>query len=76
MHPEDPRLKLELLSGDEKLGTLLLGEVPGDEVAREMLWFAKGSEATQPYWFSSESLRQLHENTKKLLIPEYQETKH
>jgi len=73
--PEDPQLKLQLLSGDEKLGTFLLAEVPDEKGARETMWFGKGSEPTQPYWLSSESLSAVYEDVEKLLTSEAQESK-
>ena len=74
--PEDPLLKVELLSEDGKLGTFLLKEVEGKKAARETLWFVKGSESPQPYWLSSESFHEVYESAKKLLTPESSAAKH
>ena len=64
-------LDLVLFSeNDEKLGTFSLIEVPSEKTARGVLRLSKGSEAARAYWLSGESLRELHENAKKLLSPE------
>ncbi len=68
--PEDKQLKLVLLSEDAKLGTFFLNAVPLEKTERGILWFFKNGGTAQPYWVSAESLRDLHENAKKLLNPE------
>jgi hypothetical protein len=55
---------------DEKLGTFSLLEIPSGKTERGVLRFSKGSETARAYWLSGESLRELHENAKKLLSPE------
>jgi hypothetical protein len=68
---ENQVLDLVLYSeGDEKLGTFSLLEVPSGKTERGVLRFSKGSETARAYWLSGESLRELHENAKKLLSPE------
>ncbi len=70
--PSEKRLVTVVVfsENEEKLATFLLPEVPSEKQERGLLWFSKGSETAQPYWLSGESLRQLHENTEKLLSPE------
>ena len=55
---------------DEKLGTFSLLETPSEKTERGVLRFSKGSETAQSYWLSGESLKELHQNVKKLLNPE------
>jgi hypothetical protein len=67
---ENKVLELVLYSeNDEKLGTFSLADVPPEKTEREVLEFSKGSETARSYWLSGESLRELHENAKKLLSP-------
>jgi hypothetical protein len=68
---ENKVLELVLYSdNDEKLGTFSLLEVPSGKTERGVLGLSKGSETARAYWLSGESLRELHENAKKLLNPE------
>jgi hypothetical protein len=68
---ENKVLELVLSSEkNEKLGTFSLLEVPSEKTKRGVLRFSKGSETARAYWLSGESLRELHENVKKLLSPE------
>ncbi|MEJ2235654.1 MAG: DUF4340 domain-containing protein [Syntrophobacterales bacterium] len=68
---ENKVLELVLSSkNNEKLGTFSLLEVPSEKTKRGVLRFSKGSETARAYWLSGESLRELHENVKKLLSPE------
>ncbi|MGD8692867.1 MAG: DUF4340 domain-containing protein [Syntrophobacterales bacterium] len=55
---------------DDKLGTFSLLETPSAKTERGVIWFFPGSEEPRSYWLSGESLRELHENVKKLLNPE------
>jgi hypothetical protein len=55
---------------DDKLGTFSLLETPSEKTERGVIWFSQGSEEPRSYWLSGESLRELHENVKKLLNPE------
>jgi hypothetical protein len=69
--PENKQLNLILLAKNgQKLGTFLVPEIPSEKQEKGVLLFSKGSETAQPYWISGESLRELHENTKKLSAPE------
>jgi hypothetical protein len=54
---------------DERLGTFFLTEIPSGHTEKGLLWFSKDDNAAQPYWMGGESLRELAENTKKLLAP-------
>lgn len=64
-------LELVLYSeNDNKLGTFSLLETPSEKTERGVLRFSKGSETAQSYWLSGESLRELHDNVKKLVGPE------
>jgi hypothetical protein len=68
---ENKVLELVLYSeNDEKLGTFSLLEVPSEKTERGVLRLSKGSETARSYWLSGESLRELHDNVKKLLSPE------
>jgi hypothetical protein len=68
---EDKVLELVLYSeNDEKLGTFSLLEVPAEKIEPGVLRFSKGSETARAYWLSGESLKELHDNVKKLLKPE------
>ena len=68
---ENKVLELVLYSeNDEKLGTFSLLKVPSGKTKRGVLGLSKGSETARTYWLSGESLRELHENAKKLLSPE------
>ncbi len=68
---ENKELDLVLYSeNDEKLGTFSLAEVPSEKTVRGVLRFSKANEIARAYWLSGESLRELHENAKKLLAPE------
>jgi hypothetical protein len=68
---ENKVLELVLYAeNDEKLGTFSLREVPPEKIERGVLRFSKGSETARAYWLSGESLRELHDNVKKLLKPE------
>jgi hypothetical protein len=67
---ENKVLELVLYSeNDEKLGTFSLLEVPSGKTERGVLGLSKGNETARAYWLSGESLRELHENAKKLLSP-------
>ncbi len=68
---DNKELGLVLYSeNDEKLGTFSLAEVPSEKTVRGVLRFSKANEIARAYWLSGESLRELHENAKKLLAPE------
>ena len=68
---ENKVLELVLYSeNDEKLGTFSLLEVRSGKTERGVLGLSKGSETARAYWLSGESLRELHENAKKLVTPE------
>ena len=68
---ENKVLELVLSSeNDEKLGTFSLLEVPSEKTERGVLRFSKGSETARSYWLSGDSLRELHDNVKKLWSPE------
>jgi len=68
---ENKELDLILYSeNDEKLGTFSLAEVPSEKTVRGVLRFSKANETARAHWLSGESLRELHENAKKLLSPE------
>jgi hypothetical protein len=67
----DKVLELVLYSeNDEKLGTFSLLEVPAEKIERGVFRFSKGSETARSYWLSGESLKELHDNVKKLVKPE------
>jgi len=67
---ENKVLDLVLYSeNDEKLGTFSLLEVPSEQTERGVLGLSRGSETARAYWLSGESLRELHENAKKLMSP-------
>ncbi|MEE9120614.1 MAG: DUF4340 domain-containing protein [Syntrophobacteria bacterium] len=68
---ENKELDLVLYSeNDEKLGTFSLAEVPSEKTELGVLWFSKENETARAHWLSGESLRELHENARKLLNPE------
>ena len=68
---ENQVLELVLYSeNDEKLGTFSLLETLSEKTERGVLRFSKGSETAQSFWLSGESLKELHDNAKKLLSPE------
>ncbi len=68
---ENNALELVLYSEhDNKLGTFSLLETPSEKTERGVIWFSPGSGASRSYWLSGESLRELHDNVKKLLNPE------
>jgi hypothetical protein len=64
-------LELVLYSGkDQRLGTFFLAEVPSEDAEKAILWFFKDDDPAKAYWMSGQTLRELVEQTKKLLQPE------
>jgi hypothetical protein len=55
---------------DQRLGTFFLAEVPFENAEKGILWFFKDHDPAQAYWLSGQTLRELAEQTKKLLQPE------
>lgn len=66
--PDKKQLALVLFSENEnQLGTFILAHIPGEEAERGTVWFFEGDQSMRPYLTSAESLRNLHENAKKLI---------